>query len=99
MGLAVSQTHRAPIEDRDLIVSFADFQSFALRVHSVAFINVVNAIGKPDAAISVESLNRFESGPRIFGLYTFGSNLPTCLIGDALALFKSDAIIVFEVED
>ena len=99
MGLAVSQTHRVPVEDRDLIVRFTDFQRFPLGFHSVTFINVVNAASEPNAAIPIESLNCIESGPRVFSLYAFGGDLPTRLVGDALALFKSHAVIVFEVED
>ena len=52
-GLAVSQAHRAPVEDGNLIASAPDFHCFALRIYPVAAVDVVDAVREPDPAIPV----------------------------------------------
>ena len=97
MTSAVSQGHVAPAQHRDLIVSLADFECFALRVHAVALVDVVDAVGKPHAAVAIVSLDSVDCFPCGLALYALGGNLPAGFVGDGLAVFKGQAVVVSEL--
>ena len=97
MTSAVSQGHVVPAKHRDLIVSLADFQRLALRVHAVALVDVVHAFGKPYTAVAIVSLDCVDCFPCGLALYAFGGNLPAGFIGDRLAIFKGQTVIVNEL--
>ena len=97
MTSAVSQGHVVPAQHRDLIVSLADFQRLALRIHAVALVDVVHTFAVPHAAVAVVSLYCVDCFPCGLALYALGGNLPAGFVGDRLAVFKGQAVVVSEL--
>ena len=97
MTSAVGQGHVVPAQHRDLIVSLADFQRLALRVHAVTLVDVVHAFTVPHAAVAIVSLDSVDCLACRLALYAFGGNLPAGFVGDGLAVFKGQAVVVSEL--
>ena len=79
-----------------MITLFADPHGFFFGVYSVAAVDVVNTISKPDTAISIVgfySVDCFSCGLDFDAL---GGNLPTAFVGDDFAVFKGKSIIVVQ---
>lgn len=98
-GLAVSQPHCAPVQHGDLIARSADFHCFALCVDAVALVNVVDTIGKPHAAVAAVGFDRIDCFACALGFHAFGSNLPAGFVGDGLAVFERQPVVILELED
>ena len=67
----------------------ANFQRFALSVHAVAFVDVVNTASEPHATVTAVSLNSVDCFSCGVAFHALGGNLPTALVGDGLARFES----------
>ena len=99
MGLAVSQPHCPPAEDRNLIAGSANFHGLSLRAHSVALVNVVDAFAVPYSAISTVGFHRIDCRPCVRGFYAFGGNLPTAFVGDCFAVLQGQAVIFSQFQN
>ena len=97
--LAVSQISARPAIYADLIARLADFKRLLLGLHSLGTVDIVDAIGEPNAAVAaifLDCVNGFACG---FTLHALGSHLPAGLVPDNLAMFEGQTVIVGELEN
>jgi len=80
-------------------VSLANFERLALRVYSVALVDVVDTISEPHAAVAVVSLDSVDCFSCGLALYAFGGYLPAAFVGDRLASLERQPVIIAELED
>jgi hypothetical protein len=95
-GSAVSQAHSAPIQNADLRVRSADGDGFALGVYSEGVVYIVDTLGEPNTAVAVHFANRLDGFFGTLGFDAVVGYLPTAFIGDDLATFEGQAVILCE---
>ena len=88
-----NQVLRGPVEDGLLVLHLAKSKGSFAVVEVEAAVDVVNALGKPDAAISFELANGLNSGRNIGRFHAKSANLITLFIVDSFAIFQGDSAI------
>ena len=97
MGLAVSQAHRPPAQNADLIVCLADFHRFSFSAYSERMVNVVNAVFQPHSAVTAHLPNGLDSFLCGGHCDAVVSHLPAGLVGDFLAELQGQAVVVSQL--
>ena len=98
-GLAVCQPHVTPPEDRNLIAGSTDFHGFVLRIDALALVYIVDAAGKPYAAVAAKVFDRVDCFACARGFDAFSCHLPAGFIGDFFAMLERHAIVFLEFQD
>ena len=75
----------------------ADFKRLAQSGYTLAFVNVINTIAEPYAAVAIISLYRFHSNARVGSFNALCCDLVARLIAYGLAIFKGQTVVVGEL--
>jgi len=97
--LAVGKSHVTPPQDADLVASLANGHGFALRADSVALVHIIDPFAVPHAAVATIRLDSLDALTSTLALYAFCGYLPTALVGDRLACFKRQPVVVGQLVD
>lgn len=65
-----------------------------LRINPAAFVDIVDTIGKPHAAVAIVGFYRIDSFASVTALNAFSCYLPAAFIGNGLAILKGQTVIV-----
>ena len=76
-----------------------DFHRFAFGAHAMAFVHIVYAIREPHAAVAIVGFNCIDCLAGAGGLNTLGRDLPAAFVGDRLAAFERESIVICELEN
>ena len=97
--LAIGKIPARPAIYADLIARLADFKRLLLGLYPLGTVDIVDAIGEPNAAVSCIRFDCVNSFTRCLALYALGSDLPARLVLNNLAIFERHAVVVGELTD
>lgn len=82
-----------------MVTLSADLECALFGCFAMGFINIINAVAEPYAAVAAIILDCVNGFSCACGLDAFGCDLVAGLIGDALATLKGHTVIFFEFEN
>lgn len=82
-----------------MIALSADLERALFGCFAVGFVDIVNTLAEPYAAVAAVCLNRVDGFSCACGLDAFGCDLVASLIGDALATLKGHTVVFFKFEN
>lgn len=82
-----------------MIAFSADLERALLGCFAMGFVDIINTVAEPYAAVAAIILDRVNGFSCACGLDAFGCNLVTGLMGDAFAAFKGHTVVVFKFEN
>lgn len=97
--LAVGKIFPGPAKNRNLIMGPPDFQGLFFGIYPTAFVDVIDAVGEPDPAVTAICLNRINGFSGSCNFDALGGNLPACFIGDWLAVFQGKTVVISQLFD